>query len=200
MVGIEQRLKEVRKEQNLTQAEFANLFGLSQSHFSNIENGRENPSETLILFICDKFNINKSWLVEGAGERWPNVDVTTDDGNRSRYAFFRQGVDYLLRQATESDLQYMVDAFDGLHGCISHSQHLLDEDKTAYLKCISELFETLDTLTGNAVVIQSLPTRKPDYKAYLRFRNEMDTGIQSITEHLKEAMDLFLKGHDFDLK
>ena len=42
MNTIGERIKEIRKDEHLTQVEFAQIFGLSHSHISNIENNREN--------------------------------------------------------------------------------------------------------------------------------------------------------------
>ena len=68
MRNMGEKIKKIRKDHKLTQAEFAEIFGLSHSHISNIENNRENPSETLILFICSRFNISYEWLRYGEDE------------------------------------------------------------------------------------------------------------------------------------
>lgn len=64
-MGVGERIKEIRKTNGLTQEEFAKMFGLSHSHISNVEKGRENPSKTLLLFISSKFNLDYEWLAYG---------------------------------------------------------------------------------------------------------------------------------------
>lgn len=74
-MNLGERIKVVRTENGLTQKDFANLFGLSHSHISNIENNREKPSDTLLLFMCSKFGINYDWLKFG------KIDDTSNDEN-----------------------------------------------------------------------------------------------------------------------
>ncbi len=62
---VGERIKTIRTDNELTQKDFANLFGLSHSHISNIENNREKPSDTLLLFMCSKFGLNFEWLKFG---------------------------------------------------------------------------------------------------------------------------------------
>lgn len=64
-MSIGERIKEIRKRNGFTQEEFGKIFGLSHSHISNVEKGRENPSKTLLLFISSKFNLDYDWLVYG---------------------------------------------------------------------------------------------------------------------------------------
>lgn len=71
--SIGERIKQIRKDEHLTQTEFANEFGLSHSHISNIENNREKPSETLLLFICSRFNVRYEWLKNGNGDMTPII-------------------------------------------------------------------------------------------------------------------------------
>ena len=54
MSAIGERIKEIRKQHNLNQTKFATELGISQNHVSNIENGNENPSTTLIKLISMK--------------------------------------------------------------------------------------------------------------------------------------------------
>ena len=67
-MSLGERIKTVRTDNGLTQKDFANLFGLSHSHISNLENNREKPSDTLLLFMCSKFGINYEWLKFGKAD------------------------------------------------------------------------------------------------------------------------------------
>ncbi len=67
ITSIGERIKFIRKQYKLTQTEFGKKFGVSQTHISKIEKGEENPSETLIMFICSSFFVNYEWLKNGTG-------------------------------------------------------------------------------------------------------------------------------------
>lgn len=62
------RLKKIRKALDLTQAEFAERIGSTQSTITGYESGRRSPSLPVIAAICKEFNVNREWLVNGAGE------------------------------------------------------------------------------------------------------------------------------------
>lgn len=66
--SIGKRIRFVRKKKRMTQRMFGALVGVSHSHISNIENGVENPSNTLVLMICSRFDIDQEWLLYGEGE------------------------------------------------------------------------------------------------------------------------------------
>ena len=62
------RIYKVRKASALNQSEFAKKLSLTKNYISLIENGNRMPSERTIIDICDKFEINKDWLLTGEGE------------------------------------------------------------------------------------------------------------------------------------
>lgn len=68
---IGERLKIVRKSNNLNQNDFSKKLGISQTHVSKIENNVENPSNTLLRLIALEFNVPIEWLEKGEG----NTDI-----------------------------------------------------------------------------------------------------------------------------
>jgi len=49
---LKNRLKEVRSEQGLSQAELAQLVGVSRNTISSIETGQFSPTAKLALILC----------------------------------------------------------------------------------------------------------------------------------------------------
>lgn len=49
---LKNHLKEIRTEQNLSQAELAKMVGVSRNTISSIETGQFNPTAKLALIIC----------------------------------------------------------------------------------------------------------------------------------------------------
>lgn len=68
-----ERIKFIRKKHKISQIEFANVLGVSQTHISKIETGKDNPSSKLLYCISDLFNVNVEWIKSGTGE------MCTDD-------------------------------------------------------------------------------------------------------------------------
>lgn len=62
------RIKRLRKELDLTQQEFADRISIKRGAVANYEIGRNIPSDSVINLICREFNVNEAWLRTGTGE------------------------------------------------------------------------------------------------------------------------------------
>ncbi len=58
------KLKLIRKTNNLTQAEFAEAIGISRGNLSGLELGKVSPTPLLINCISLMYNIDKNWLTD----------------------------------------------------------------------------------------------------------------------------------------
>lgn len=65
MSTIAERIKEIRKSENLTQQKFADRLGIKQNTVAQYEMGRNIPIDAIITAICREFSINESWLRYG---------------------------------------------------------------------------------------------------------------------------------------
>lgn len=65
---IGERIKEVRKQNGLTQQAFANKLGLKRNTVGGYEINSVTPSDRTILDICQEFGISENWLRTGEGE------------------------------------------------------------------------------------------------------------------------------------
>lgn len=61
------RLIKLRKELNLTQADFGLKINLTRSSIANIETGQRGLTDRTISDICRVFNVNEEWLRTGEG-------------------------------------------------------------------------------------------------------------------------------------
>lgn len=69
MGEIGERIKHVRKKfLNKTQKDFGSQIGLKPNSVSDIESGKNNPTDTVIRFVCREFGINEEWLRTGTGD------------------------------------------------------------------------------------------------------------------------------------
>ena len=62
------RIALLRKTLSLTMEEFGKSVGVTSSAISNIENGKRNLTDQMILSICREFNVNENWIKTGQGE------------------------------------------------------------------------------------------------------------------------------------
>ena len=68
-------IKKIRKENNLTQQDFAKKYGVTYQAVSKWENGKNIPDISLLKQICDDFNIDIKSLLTG--------DYTTNENKAS---------------------------------------------------------------------------------------------------------------------
>ena len=64
---MKDRIREIRKQHNLTQEEFGNMLGVSRIAITTYETGRVVPDKSVRILICTMFNVNETWLETGEG-------------------------------------------------------------------------------------------------------------------------------------
>ena len=74
---MNERLKKLRKELDMTQQEFADKLGTARNNIAGYETGKRNPSNAVISLICREFNINEKWLRTGEGEMF--IELSRSD-------------------------------------------------------------------------------------------------------------------------
>ena len=70
------RIKKIRTNLGLTQAEFAHRLNRDGSYIARLEKKENDISEKVICLICDTFNINEDWLKRRKGEMYKDNNKT----------------------------------------------------------------------------------------------------------------------------
>lgn len=65
---MNERIKQIRKDAKLTQADFGDVIGATRAMIAVYETGRVIPDKSMQMLICSKFNVNERWLETGEGE------------------------------------------------------------------------------------------------------------------------------------
>ena len=73
---INERVREIRKSQNLTLEAFGIHIGVGKTAISKIENGKGGLTEQAKKSICREFNVNYDWLEYGTGEMYSDLPKT----------------------------------------------------------------------------------------------------------------------------
>ena len=103
-ININDRIKYLRKvllrdrhpqKRILSQEEFGNQLNVSRSVIVNIERGLAKPRERTINLICNKYSVNKEWLIDG-------VEPAFDEINRA------DTLQELFQQLSEEDQDYVI--------------------------------------------------------------------------------------------
>lgn len=95
---IGERVKELRKQVNLTQRAFADRLNLKRNTVGSYEVNVVEPSDRTISDICREFNVNETWLRTGEGEMFNQItrsekitsfltEITEDEGDDFKRRF-----------------------------------------------------------------------------------------------------------------
>lgn len=68
---IGQRIRKLRTDLGMKQADFVAALDISRSYLSKIESGTEQPGRELLLKIAQEYNLTFDWLLSGVGNRTP---------------------------------------------------------------------------------------------------------------------------------
>ena len=63
-----EKLRLLRKANNMTQAEFAASLGISRGNLANIELGHVSPTPLFINCVCLTYHVDKGWMTDEANE------------------------------------------------------------------------------------------------------------------------------------
>lgn len=62
MANISERIRDLRKANDLTQTEFGKLFGIGKTTVSSWETGNSSPSDEIKMLICKHFKVSMDYL------------------------------------------------------------------------------------------------------------------------------------------
>jgi transcriptional regulator with XRE-family HTH domain len=69
----------VRDSLDLTQREFAKNIYVSQTYYSNVENGNKKINDRIIALICSQYGVRKEYLLNGVepafSENLPDIQL-----------------------------------------------------------------------------------------------------------------------------
>lgn len=86
-MSLGERIKQIRKEKNLTQQALGERIGVKQNTIALIESGKRNTSDQLLISICREFSVDERWLRTGEGEMFIEPDTfSLDEYARERGA------------------------------------------------------------------------------------------------------------------
>ena len=64
---MKDRIRRIRKDLNMNQTEFGAEIGATQKMVTTYETGAVLPDKPIRMLICQKFNVNETWLETGEG-------------------------------------------------------------------------------------------------------------------------------------
>mgnify|MGYP003789689543 CR=1 FL=1 len=116
-VMIGSRIRQLRKEHNLSQNQFASLFGVYDSTISQYENGKREPEYDTVIKIANQFNVSIDWLLG----RMNSKDLVKLENDNLPEQLRDVGVEYLIlakemkeKEIPPEDVRKIIDAINAL--------------------------------------------------------------------------------------
>lgn len=188
-IGV--RINYVRKQMKLTQKQFADELGISQTHVSKLEKDVEKPSPTLIRLISVLYNFNEDWLIRGEGSPELGWDISNDDGAINKYKAMRLQFENKVKSRTGQDLYNTIEAFSYFDAILS-PRNLAESAITQYLEYIEIIMDDLEKLTYK-VSSRSLYPKKTNAEGWLKYHKECETYMLEINEHIRKTVNLYIE-------
>lgn len=118
------RIKQIRKELDLTQKAFAERIGMKGNTIATYEMGRAIPSDATINHICKEFRVNEAWLRTGKGEMFAPEPVTTLDklADESKLTNREKILIEKFLELPDSVRSSMLDYIEGVAAMIADSE------------------------------------------------------------------------------
>lgn len=119
---MNERIKQIRRELGLTQAEFAERIGLKQNSIALIESGKRNISDQAVLSICREYGVNEEWLRTGDGDKF--IPDSNDELEALAKKYSLSNADQVLIEkyvnlkpgSREAIINFITDVVAGLDG------------------------------------------------------------------------------------
>jgi transcriptional regulator with XRE-family HTH domain len=75
MSTLGERIRGIRKTNQLNQIEFANMIGVSQGTLSELEQDKYKPSVDILIAIQNKFKVDLEWLIIGSTQDTYSINL-----------------------------------------------------------------------------------------------------------------------------
>ncbi len=143
-MSIGTRIKHIRKECNMTQAQFAEAIGMKQSPLSQIESDKILPSIETLKTIRRKFNIPYDYIIDGSSENTHESMTVLDEKTKNTisHSFLNELIALINKhQKTSENLNPDISSLKDLESFI---QNIVDKRLTKLETTMNKLLSTVD--------------------------------------------------------
>jgi SOS-response transcriptional repressor LexA/DNA-binding XRE family transcriptional regulator len=141
MSTIGDRIRKIRKDNNLNQKAFSKVIGISQGRLSEIEKGKNKPSFDTLYSIKDNYEISLDWLIFGVNYPFKNNSTQNTDEesilesyrNLSEYnkTLIKGMLEIKIYEQNRNDTTYTIDPED--------DTKVIKEDAPKYVRTVGRV-------------------------------------------------------------
>lgn len=200
MLTLGEKIKEIRKEHNLNQSEFGELFGLTQNTITNIENDKRFPTYEILIEIAKRFNISVDYLLGLSEAKTNNIEIkaicdytglTEEAVNKLHEMLVIDDENYninskFINDFLSSSLFYKMIFFnislDKLEKSLLYHLSIFFEDEKTAEKTAEKIKDELDYIPTATEIL--------NHRELILYRNQknVNTYFEQLTELLNEIL------------
>lgn len=94
-----EKIKQLRKEKNISQEQLSNYLGINRNFLSRIETNKSEPNASILKKICFLFNTNLNYLLDIFYEK-NNTNEKINYIYNNCYSLSEEDLDFLIRIVT----------------------------------------------------------------------------------------------------
>ncbi|MCC5912209.1 MAG: helix-turn-helix transcriptional regulator [Clostridiaceae bacterium] len=190
METVGNRLKSLRKHLGLTQTKFGKKVGISHSHVSNMESGKDFPSDTLLKLICLEYAINPEWLINGEGDMFEYI---YDENDRViSEAMSVEGLEKIRALLnTSSDVKYAYLSYStNAFAKLLDFESIPLSDQIDYLSCIESIVSDIERI--NSIMKTSILMRKNTDSSLEEIKRNMINHQKQIKKDIDKLFEFYI--------
>lgn len=190
-IEIGKRIKELRKAYNLNQTDFAKPLGISYGHISNLEKGKDMPSQSLIKLMAYEYNSSVEWIVDGQGEMFTHKPYNDKPSNMKKTNLLMIELDDLLCESPSSIRKLQENILETIILLFNTSSKLDTKAKYSFLEILNNMLENLYTLNTHLIVSQDMESSTASISHQNRIEELMDEIYDKFVTSIEDFKDIY---------
>lgn len=107
IITMKDRIRQIRKDMKMNQTEFGAEIGATQKMVTTYETGAVLPDKSIRLLICQKFNVNETWLETGEGDPYKEGLIPSLAAALQNMPAVADALERLLPRLTPDDFRHI---------------------------------------------------------------------------------------------
>lgn len=194
---IGKRIKELRKSYKLNQTDFAKPLGISYGHISNLEQGKDMPSQSLVKLMAYEYNTSEEWILNGDGDMFTHKPYKHKPSNMEKTNLLMLELDDILCEAPSSIRTLQENILETIVLLFNVNSDLNIELKRNHLEILNNMLKNLYSLNTHLIVSKEKEESTAIISHQNRIENLMDEIYQEFATELENFKNIYSTEDDF---
>lgn len=191
-IDIGKRIRELRKEYGLNQTDFAKPLGVSYGHISNLEKGKDMPSQSLIKLVAHEYNTSEEWLLEGKGRMITHKPYDDQPSNMDKTNELMIQLDDILCEPPSTIRNLQDNILESIVLLLNVNRKLKIDLRRNHLEILNKMLKNIYTLNAHLIVAKDLDGCTSSSSHKDRIENLMDEIFENFASELEDFANVYI--------